>query len=518
MPHRLTNVAKLLLVAYLFSSACAASVLGREQAEFNIVKYGAVTGGKAFCTEAIQHAIDACHAAGGGEVVVPDGSFLTATLYLKDHVALHLMKGATLLGSTKIADYPLLPPTSTRIDDFLRRALIFARGAKDLSIAGEGVIDGNNRMGQTDFFDDSQRKRKDRPLIVWFDQCENIRIQDVTFKAAGFWTQAYSRSKGGRISGIKVRENTNDNNDGCDLVDSHDFVVENCDIDCLDDGICLKAYTAFGCKNITLRNNKVRSLCNAIKTGTDSSGDGFQNLLIENNELYQVGRAALALETTDGGILKNIVVKNIKMDVVGTPIFIKLGDRQRPMTEANGEKVVPLRIGIVEDIHISGIHATVGAVAKPKKDVYSHDETRLYKETGPAPSSITGIPDHDVKGITIEDVEIEILGGYKKPVTVKYVDNAVPEKSTAYPNPDMFGMLPGYGFYLRHARDVTMRNIHVTSKIEDPRAAVYLDDVHDSKFIGVTGKNVSETPTFLVKPSCVNVVTNENRGSVNPPN
>jgi len=511
-------VTKILWVAGLCSSACAALVMGQDRAEFNIVKYGAVSGGQTLCTAAIQQAIEACHAAGGGEVVVPDGAFLTATLYLKDHVALHLEKGATLLGSTKIADYPLLPPTATRIDDFLTRALIFARGAKSLSIIGEGVIDGNNRVGQTDFLDEPKRKRKDRPLLVWFDQCEHILVKGVTFKAAGFWTQAYSRSKGGLISGIKVRDNTNDNNDGCDLVDSHDFVVENCDIDCLDDGICLKAYTAFGCKNITIRNNKVKSLCNAIKTGTDSSGDGFQNLLIENNALYQVGRAALALETTDGGILKNIVVKNIKMDVVGTPIFIKLGDRQRPMTEANGKKVVPQRVGSAEDIHISGIRATVGAVAKPEKEVYSHDEMRLYKETGPAPSSITGIPGHEVKGITIEDVEIEILGGYKKPVTAKYVDHAVPEKSTAYPNPDMFGMLPGYGFYLRHAREVTMRNIAVTSTIEDPRAAVYLDDVRDSTFTGMTGRNVSATPTFLVKTGCVNVVTNESRGPVSPPN
>ena len=492
--------------------------MGQERAEFNIVKYGAVSGGTALCTEAIQKTIDACHAAGGGQVVVPVGSFLTATLHLKDNVEFHLEKGATLLGSTKIADYPFLPPTATRIDEFLTRALIFARGAKNLSIIGEGVIDGNNRVGQTDFLDDPKRKRKDRPLLVWLDQCENVLVKDVTFKAAGFWTQAYSRSKGGLISGIKVRDSTNDNNDGCDLVDSHDFVVENCDIDCLDDGICLKAYTELGCKNITIRNNKVKSLCNAIKTGTDSSGDGFQNLLIENNELDQVGRAALALETTDGGFLKNIVIKNIKMNVVGTPIFIKLGDRQRPMTDANGNKIVPQRIGIVEDIHVSGIRATVGAVTKPEKDVFSHDETRLYADTGPAPSSITGIPDHDVKGITIENVEIVILGGYKKPVTAKYVDHAVPEKSESYPNPDMFGMLPGYGFYLRHAKDVTLRNIKVTSKIEDPRAVVYLDDVHDSKFTGFTCRNVSETPAFLVKPSCSNLVTNENRGPVNPPN
>jgi len=499
------TVVGLLLAVCACAGACAAESPG-GLSRFNIVEYGAVDGGTVFCTKAVQKAIDACHAAGGGEVIVPEGTFLTGTIYLKDGVAFHIRKGATLLGSNRIADYPEQEKSGTRMDDYLSRSLIFARGARNISVVGEGVVDGQGRLKQNDFLDDPKRARSYRPMLIWFDRCENILVTGVTFKAAGYWTQTYSRSRNGRISGIRVRDNVNDNNDGCDIVDSRDFVVENCDIDCIDDGICLKAFTEAGCRNVTIRNNRVKSLCNAIKTGTDSSGQGFQDLLIENNHLYQVGRAAIALETTDGGVLRNVIVRNITTDVVGTPIFIKLGDRQRPTVGPGGNDVAPERIGIIKDIHISGIRATMDDETMPARDEYTHDETRLYKQTEPKACSITGIPGHYVEGVTIEDVDIEIRGGYHKPRTqAKYADFDVPENSKKYPNPDMFGILPGYGFFVRHVKGMTMRNVRIATRVEDVRPAIVLDDVHDSKFTGITKESVSDTALFRVKPNCTGI-------------
>lgn len=496
---------ELLFAIYVCSTACLAQSPA-ERPQFNIVEYGAADGGNVLCTQAIQKAIDACNAVGGGDVVVPEGTFLTGTVYLKDNVTLRVNKGATLLGSNRIADYPEPAKSRTRMDDFLSRSLIFARQARNISVIGEGVIDGQGRLHQNDFLDDPKRARSYRPMILWFDQCENILVSGVTFKAAGFWTQCYSRCQNGRISGIAVRDNVNDNNDGCDIVDSRDFIVENCDIDCIDDGICLKAFTEEGCRNITIRNNRVKSLCNAIKTGTDSSGQGFQDLLIENNHLYQVGRAAIALETTDGGILRNVVVRNTTMNVVATPIFIKLGDRQRPTVGPDGNDVVPERIGIIENVHISGIRATVDDETMPVKDEYTHDEQRLYKGTEPKASSITGIPGYYVENVTIEDVDIEILGGYHKPRTqAKYADFDVAENSTKYPNPDMFGILPGYGFFIRHAKTVKMHDVRIATRVADVRPAVVLDDVHDSEFTDVTKESVSDTALFRIKPNCTGI-------------
>lgn len=444
-------------------------------------------------------------------MVVPKGVFLTATIYLKDNVTLHLQRGTTLLGINKIADYPAQPPTATRIDRFLSRSLVFARGAKNISITGEGTIDGQGRVRQSDFLDDPRRNRQHRPMLIWFDRCEHVTVRDVTLKASGFWTQAYSRSRDVKVSRVTVNDSVNDNNDGCDIVDSRDFIVEGCNIDCIDDGICLKAFTEAGCRNIAIRNNRVKSLCNAIKTGTDSSGNGFQNVLIENNELYQVGRAGIAIETTDGGIVRNIVVTNTKMNVVGTPIFIKLGDRQRPTLDEKGKEIAPKRIGIVEDIRISGVRATVDAVTMPHKEVLSGDERRLYRALEPKTSSISGIPGHYIKGVRIDDVRIEVLGGYKKPITGKYVDHDVPEKSAAYPNPDMMGILPAYGFFVRHVNGLRMQNIEITSRVADPRAMICADDVHDSKLLRISTKNSSASPVFRIRPTCTNVVAEETR-------
>ncbi len=120
---------KIVLIAGLLAmwGVSPASAVVEAVKTFNIVDYGAKPDGKTFATQAIQAAIDACHEAGGGEVVFPEGTFLSATVYLKDHVTLRLEKGAMLLGSNRIADYPEHEQTGTRIEDFLSRSLIFAR-------------------------------------------------------------------------------------------------------------------------------------------------------------------------------------------------------------------------------------------------------------------------------------------------------------------------------------------------------------------------------------------------------
>jgi len=432
-------------------------------------------------TLTLQADIDACHNAGGGVLTLPPGRYLSATIHLRDNVTLHLAEGATLLGSNRIADYPVLPPTLTRIDTFLNRALVVARGVRNVAITGRGTIDGQGRLGENDFMDDPEHDRQYRPLLVWFDRCEDVRTEGITFQAAGFWTQTYSRCRGGIVDGIRVRDNVNDNNDGCDILDSRDFIVQNCDIDCIDDGICLKSYTAEGCHNITIRRNRVKSLCNAIKTGTDSSGEGFQDILIEDNELWQVGRAGLALETTDGGKLERVVVRNLRMDVVGTPIFLKLGNRHLPTRDAAGNLLAVSAPGSLQDITIENLEATVDNETKPVKERYTADEERLYQVTRPHTSSITGYPGQMVENIRLSNIRIEALGGYGEQIVAGHITREIPEVTTKYPNPDMFGTLPAFGLYVRHARNLDLADVSFISRVSELRPALFFEDVHQAQ-------------------------------------
>jgi polygalacturonase len=459
--------------------------------EFNILEYGAVEGGEALCTEAIRKAIDVCADAGGGRVVVPAGTFLTGTVFMKSNMDLHLEKDAVLLGSPWMHDYPPQKPTTRRRYDWhLRTSLIFAQGARGISVTGEGTLNGNSKS-ENDFIEKGGRS-KYRPVLIWFDECTNVTVRDVTFTSSGFWTQAYTKCRNVHVDGITVKDSTFRNNDGCNIIDCENAVVENCDIDALDDGICLKAYTPQGCKNVVIRNNRVRSLCNGIKAGTDSSG-GFQNILIENNEVYQTGISGIALEIVDGGLMRNVVVRNIQMDVVGTPIFIKLGDRNRPVYIDGVE--TKTSIGAIRDVHISGIRATVDKVEK------HNEQERQIHNYRPYASSITGIPGHYVERIYIDDVDIEILGG----LDVRTAEDAkrqVPENSSKYPENRMFGTLPAYGFYIRHAKGVEVTNVRVAVRQQDGRPAFVLDDVHNSVFRDIQTQSVSETSTFSTQPNC----------------
>jgi len=112
-----------------------------------------------------------------------------------------------------------------------------------------------------------------------------------------------------------------------------------------------------------------------------------------------------------------------------------------------------------------------------------------------------GIPGYCIERLYIDDVDIEILGGF--PVrTEEDAQRVIEENSTKYPKNRMFGVLPAHGFYIRHLKDLHMTNIHVAIRQEDARPCFVLDDVHDSEFRGIQAEHVSDTPAFRVEENC----------------
>lgn len=450
---------------------------------YSILDFGATPG--PLSTSSIQRAIDACAAAGGGRVLVPAGTFLTGGLVLKDGVELHLAQGATLLGSPAFADYAHHHPlTRARYDRFLLTSLLFAQNARNIFVTGPGTLNGNSQA-PNDFIS-KDRIEKHRPCLIWFDECTNVTVAGITFTSSGFWTETYTRCRNVHVNGITVRDSTFRNNDGCNIIDCDNAIVENCDIDALDDGICLKGYTASGCRNVVIRNNRVRSLCNGIKAGTDSSG-GFENITIENNTVHQTGISGLALELTDGGTLRHVTVRNLVMDIVETPIFIKLGDRNRPILTPAGEVIPPT--GTLSDVRISGVRARVNDAEKRTP------AERAIHNYVPYASSITGCPGHFVERVHLDDIEIEILGGFP-PGTEADARREIPENSRAYPENRMFGTLPASALYLRHARDIQVTNLRITLRQPDARPMIVLDDVHHSTF-----RQIQTNPNSPIQPA-----------------
>ncbi|MBR6606175.1 MAG: hypothetical protein IKK92_09995, partial [Prevotella sp.] len=171
-----------------------------KAADYNIVNYGAVNDTTQLSTAAVQKAIDACSAAGGGRVVVPTGNYKIGTIILKSNVHMHLEQGATLYGSTDLKDY--LPMKTDYVS--LRTQtetiqLIFADKATNVVIDGFGTIDGRGRSFKKLSWNDEGITR---PHLLRFIQSSDITLRDITLKNSGCWMQHYLACDRVKIDGI----------------------------------------------------------------------------------------------------------------------------------------------------------------------------------------------------------------------------------------------------------------------------------------------------------------------------
>ncbi len=417
--------------------------------DYNIMDFKAKSDTTVLSTEAIQQAIDQCSKAGGGRVVVPAGSFKTGTLVLRSHVDLHLETGATLYGSTRLEDYRPMKTTYLSLRTWGPTVqLIFADGAKDVSISGRGTIDGRGSAFPKLTWNDEGITR---PHLLRFIQCQDISITDVTLRNSGCWMQHYLACDRVQIRGIKVFNRNNYNNDALDLDGCHDVVVSDMVADSDDDAITLKSTSPRLCENVVISNCIVSSHCNAIKLGTETNG-GFRNINISNcivrpsedqssqffGDPSKRGTSTISLEIVDGGILENVHVSNIVAEGTESPIFIRLGNRARGYAEG-----VPVeKVGTIRGVHLS--HITVTGAGR----------------TG---CSITGLPGHPVEDIWLSDITIQQQGGCGT------IDVPTDEKEKEYPEATMWGPLPAKGFFVHHARNVSFRNISITTTEPDQR-------------------------------------------------
>jgi len=198
---RLAPISILLWGALRLSAAPISEIL-------NIRDFGAIGDGKTLDTKAVQSAIDACSAHGGGQVVVPPGTFVISPIHLANHVELHLSTGATLLGSPKLADYldGQTPPPPVKLKSPESRgkhpkrplALVSALNAEDIAVTGFGTINGSGASPDFDRGDNDPF----RPKIILFDSCTDVRVSDVTLRDSATWVQHYIACRRVRISGL----------------------------------------------------------------------------------------------------------------------------------------------------------------------------------------------------------------------------------------------------------------------------------------------------------------------------
>lgn len=447
-------------VAGAAAAASAAEPGVGSQLVLDVRGLGAAGDGTQLDTTPLQQAIDQCSQAGGGIVFVPAGRYLIGTLFLKSHVCLHLDAGAVLLGSPNLKDYPTVRPAIRSFTDtYTEKSLLYGENIEDFRLEGQGKID-----GQGDSFKGPYLVR---PYLVRFVSCRDLAIRDLCLQNSPMWVQHYLACDRVQIDGIRVDSRCNANNDGIDIDGCRQVRISHCSISSGDDAIVLKSTLDRPCQDVVITNCLLSSDCNAFKLGTESNG-GFENITLSNCSIYQTGLAGLALELVDGGRLDGVTISNVTMREVQAPIFIRLGNRARSFQP----ELPPPGLGVLRNISITNVQAT-GA-----------------NRVG---CSITGLPEAMAESISLDQIRIQFAGGG----TTAEAERPIPERAEAYPEYGMFGPLPAYGLFCRHARNLRLSNFQFTFKEPDARPAVVCEDVEGLDVCGGSGAVLAETKALF---------------------
>lgn len=467
---------------FLLFSAAAALATPKD----NTVKatdIGIIGDGTTINTATIQSAVDSLADNGGGCLRFPKGKYLTGSIMLRSNVHLHLDRNATILGSTNPDDYRAVATEDEDIrKDNSKLALLIAENARNITITGKGCIDGRglnlalaidslHHAGiRVDPLYNNRRHRPNetaRPKLIFLSRCNNIRIEETEMRNSAAWGLSFDLCKDLTLRKLNITNRAYWNNDGIDITDCHNVVINKCRINSADDGICLKSYHTDGANDsITISDCHIRSSASAVKFGTASWG-AFRNVRIDNIRIRDTFRSAIAIESVDGAVIENIHITDIKAKNTGNAIFIRLGHR-------SGSKP-----GKIENIRIENMKVKI-PFARPdiNYDLRGPEPDFFHN---PLPSSISGIPGYPIRNIILGNITISCPGRASKGMA--YIPltrlNDIPENINGYPEFTMFGELPCWGLFLRHVDGIRLDNVRLKLRHRDFRPDIIKIDVKE---------------------------------------
>ncbi|EXS69889.1 rhamnogalacturonidase [Sphingobium sp. Ant17] len=462
--------------------------------------HGARGDGIAIDSPAINAAILAASRGVGGTVILPRGRYLCFSIRLHSRVTLLLGEGVVIEAADPARHAGRYDLPEEGVDQLYqdfghshwRNSLIWGDDVCEVAILGPGMIHG---AGLTRDGPGAHWKKQagERPLSMRaMTEAQIADLEPAAAAMAGKGNKAialkngrdirlsgFSIVKGGhfailatgtqklRINGLTI----DTDRDGIDLDCVRDVVVERCRVNSPnDDAIVVKSSYALGkaiaAEDIMIRDCDVSGydmgslidgtrttvqqiapdqdrVTGRIKLGTESNG-GYRNIRIEDCRFTRC--RGLALETVDGGVMEHIVARRLTMrNVTTAPLFLRLGDRRRG-PEGTG-------IGAIRHIEISEV------------DARGIDHR--------FPATIAGLPGHPIRDVTVRDVHLDYAGGG----TSQDAARRPAELADAYPEPSMFGVLPAWALWARHAERLTIERFSAETRTPDQRPPLLFDDV-----------------------------------------
>lgn len=432
----------------------------------DIRDHGAVGDGTTNDAAAIQEAIDTCHEAGGGTVLVPaGGTYFTGSIQLRSYVELHIERGAILAASADPADYPQrlnVGALSGGVLDAEHQEalmLLMARDAVDIAITGAGTIDGGGRHFIEEDLGNIYRCPDQRPFTVFLIRCQRVTMRDVRLQDAALWCVRLSGCENVLIHAITIDNDLkHPNSDGIDLDRCRHVRISDCEISSGDDGISLKTCEEFPndgpTQDITITNCTIQSTSSAIVVGVDAVAD-IRDVVVSNCVIRSSHRG-LAVNLGQAGNFANILFSDC---VVETRHF----DRG---WWGHGEPIY---------INVGAWHDTVGRLRNVRfRNILARSENGVYIGAD-APGLI--------EGVLLDTVRIELDRWSHWP------GGEYDRRPTDHP-PEIYAH-PTAGIYLDTAADVTLRNCEVAwaTTADNFSYAVEAVDVDDLMIEGLRGSS-----------------------------
>jgi len=464
---------------------------------YDVTAFGARGDGKTLDTVAINQAIAAAAAAGGGTVRFPAGNYLSYSIRLQSNVGLYLGHGCSLIAAegTGYDAAESNQPWESYQDyghNHWRNSLIWGEQLHDISITGPGRIWGRGLSRG-----EGPPPQAETPGVgnksISMKNCRNVLLRDFSVLHGGHFAILATGVDNLTVDNLQI----DTNRDGMDIDCCRNVHITHCSVNSpWDDAIVLKSSYALGLprstERVTIsdcfvtgdyeegalldgtlrRFDPARKLApyeeewrtGRIKFGTESNG-GFKNITISNC-VFEACHG-LALESEDGALLEDITITNLTMrEIYEAPIFMRLGSRMRGPAGAS--------VGAIRRVLISNV-----LCSSPDSSICS---------------IITGIPGHKIEDVRLNNIVIEHRGsGTREQAKLR-----VEEKQTEYPDPDMFGPMPAHGFFLRHVRGIEMEGVKIVSANQDQRPAFVLEDVEEAGFTRIQLPVTAGVPLFVL--------------------
>lgn len=487
---------------------------GERRTSFDVRTFGATGNGSTLDTDAINKAIEAASAAGGGVVRFPAGTYLSYSIHLKSNIALYLEPGSTILAASVPVEgrttnaYDLAESNAPweKYQDFghnhWHNSLIWGENLENIAILGTGLLWGRGLSRGA-----SEQPRAETlgqgNKTIGLKNCRNVVLRDFSILEAGHFALLATGVDNLTIDNLLV----DTNRDGLDIDCCRNVRVTNCSINSpWDDAICLKSSYALGhprtTENLTIANCYVTGAYTmgtmldgtwkrftdldksqraavkpyfptefngSIKFGTESNG-GFKNITISN--CIFDGCKGFALESSDGAIIEGLTFCGVSMrDCTNTPLFLRLGARMRGPAGTS--------IGVLRGVTMC--------------DIMSYNSNSRLGGGG----IISGIPGHTIEDIKIHDVYFEHRGGGTKAMAALNPPEGADDNP--YPDPDQFGDMPASGFFLRHIKNIECTNVEIAFPQPEARPVFWMDQIDGADFFHIKTPRNLQTPVFDMK-------------------